>query len=62
MIDELGFEREGEAVLGMDEGILSSFVKGGLTIAAGWDNWSGNYLLSESQAADEVLKQIIKKL
>lgn len=59
---EQGFVRTGEALIGMDEGILPSFVKGGVSIAAGWDNWSGSYLLSESSEGDEVLKLLFTKL
>ena len=60
--NELNFTREGQAVMGMDEGIMPSFVKGDITIDAGWDNWSGNYLLSESFEGDELLKVIFENL
>ncbi|KPH91300.1 hypothetical protein AMS58_21080 [Pseudoalteromonas porphyrae] len=60
--DEMGFIREGDAAMGMDEGIMPSFVKNDITISAGWDNWSGNYLLSESKEADEVLAKLISQL
>ena len=59
---EQDFKRVGEAVMGMDEGILPSFVRGAISIEAGWDNWSGNYLLSESNDGDEVIKWLFQKL
>jgi len=57
--NDLGFDRDGDPVMGMDEGILPYFIKGEAKIAAGWDNWSGNYLLSESKEGDSVLEYII---
>jgi len=45
----------------MDEGILPSFIKGSLIISAGWDNWSGCYLLSESKERDATLPVIYEK-
>lgn len=59
---EQDFKRAGEAVTGLDEGILPSFVKGDISIEAGWNNWSGNYLLSESNHGDEVIKWLFQKL
>jgi hypothetical protein len=54
------FERTSQAagvqsVLGLDEGIMPSFVREEITILAGWDNWSGNYLLAECENGDKVL-------
>lgn len=60
--NEMGFIREGGEVMGMDEGIMPSFVKNDISISAGWNNWSGNYLLSESNKADEVLTKLIFQL
>ena len=59
---DLGFIRQGEVVIGMDEGILPSLVKDDVSISAGWDNWSGNYLLSESREGDELLSLLFSKL
>jgi len=59
---EQGFQRTGEAVMCMDEGIMPSFVKGEISIEAGWNNWSGNYLLSASKGGDEVIKWLFQKL
>lgn len=55
---ELGFNRVGDAVVGCDEGIRQSFERNGLLISAGWDNWSGDYLLSESSLGDELLQSL----
>ena len=54
----LGFARSGPAVAGVDEGISQDFVKDGMTISAGWDNWSGEYLLSTSYDGDALLTKL----
>ena len=48
----------GTPIIGLDEGILPSYVRGEISIAAGWDNWSGNYLLAENEQADSVLAEL----
>ncbi|GJJ05242.1 hypothetical protein RugamoR64_57800 [Duganella rhizosphaerae] len=53
-----GFRRDGPTVFGMDEGVSPNFVRGEIVLAAGWDNWSGQYLLSNSREGDEILRQI----
>ena len=53
-----GFIQSGTPVLGFDEGILPSYVKHGVTIAAGFDNWSGNYLLAECEQGDQVILRV----
>lgn len=53
-----GFTRDGPAVFGMDEGVSPNFVRGEIVLAAGWDNWSGQYLLSNSNEGDAILRQI----
>jgi hypothetical protein len=55
---ELGFKRTGPTVAGVDEGISQDFVKDGITISAGWDNWSGEYLLSTSDEGDALLMKL----
>jgi hypothetical protein len=57
-----GFRRQGPAVLGVDEGISPNFVRGEIVLAAGWDNWSGQYLLSTSKDEDEILRQIFNMI
>lgn len=60
--NELGFSRQGRTVAGLDEGINPSFLRAGLEISAGWDNWSGSYLLSNSDAGDAVLRRLHAEL
>ena len=57
-----GFSRQGPAVLGVDEGTSPNFVRGEIVLAAGWDNWSGQYLLSNSKDGDEILRQIFSMI
>ncbi|MBB1387775.1 hypothetical protein H5119_20065 [Pseudoalteromonas sp. SG45-5] len=59
---ELSFDRIGNQVAGIDEGIFPSFIKDDIKIDAGWDNWSGCYLLSTSKQGDELLKQLAVRL
>ena len=56
--DELGFARTGSEVKGVDEGIHHDFRRDELVLAAGWDNWSGDYLLSSSVEADDLLRKL----
>lgn len=58
---DLGFRRVGETVAGIDEGIRQSFEFDGMSISAGWDNWSGDYLLANSQTGDELLRTIFSR-
>jgi len=60
--EELGFSSAGKVVMGPGESILPSFVKDDISIRAGYDNWSGNYLLSESAKGDELLKSLYSNL
>lgn len=53
-----GFTEAGKQVVWLDEGILPSYVKQGITIAAGFDNWVGNYLLAECDRGDEVILKL----
>jgi hypothetical protein len=59
---ELGFKRVGSGVLGMDEGIHPSFEGPEFRLLSGWDNWSGEYLLSESAAGDSFLSKLFDEL
>jgi hypothetical protein len=54
-----GFVREGTEVLGPDQSIYPHFVRGSLTLAAGWDIWSGKYLLAQSDDGDNFLRELI---
>jgi hypothetical protein len=53
-----GFKESGASVIGLDEGILPSYVKQDVVIAAGFDNWSGNYLLAECDRGDQVILEV----
>lgn len=53
-----GFFESGVPIIRFDEGILSSYIKQGVTIAAGFDNWSGNYLLAECDKGDQVILKV----
>lgn len=53
-----GFSESGTSVLGLDEGILPSLSRRGVVIAAGFDNWSGNYLLAECEMGDQVISSV----
>lgn len=57
-----GFTESGSHVLGLDEGVLPSYVKQGMSIAAGFDNWSGNYLLAECDKGDQVLLKVANRV
>lgn len=46
------FKRLGSPVIGSDEKIHQNFQCAEFNLAAGWDNWSGHYLLSDSVAGD----------
>jgi len=54
----LCFSRTGKTEERLDEAIHQSFERGDLVLLAGWDNWSGNYLLTESDEGDKVLHHL----
>lgn len=56
------FAEAGKPVFGGDEAILPSFVREGVCIAAGFDNWSGNYLLAQCHEGDQVILQIASRV
>ena len=62
LVTGCGFHRVGEAVIGAGEQIHQSFYQQTFTLAAGWDNWSGHYLLSESVEGDEFLKKLFDEI
>lgn len=53
-----GFVRDGVAVLGPGQSIFPGFVREGIALSAGWDEWSGNYLLSHSDDSDSFLNSL----
>ncbi|MCC8998135.1 MAG: hypothetical protein LM522_01350 [Candidatus Contendobacter sp.] len=56
-----GFRREGRRVFGFDETIVPDFVRGDIRLLAGWDNWSGVYLLADSPEADTFLNEAAER-
>ncbi|NRT54410.1 hypothetical protein [Sphaerotilus uruguayifluvii] len=58
LVNEYKFTRIGTAVLGAGEQIHPSFQVPEFTLAAGWDNWSGHYLLSESAEGDAFIERL----
>jgi len=59
---ELGFTRHGALVVGLDEGISASFLLAEIEISAEWDNWSGSYLLANSDAGHTILRRLYAEL
>lgn len=59
---EFGFSRVGKAVLAADSTIYQGFASPDFTLAAGYDCWSGNYLLSDSASGDEFLERLHDQL
>jgi len=60
--NELGFSRQGNTIVGLDEGISPSFLHAELEISARWGNWSGSYLLANSDAGDTILRSLHTEL
>lgn len=57
-----GFAREGRQIVGPGEGIYPDFRRSDCHIEAGYDTWSGNYLLSSSVVADDFLRRLLHEL
>ena len=60
--NELGFIKRGETVAGLDEGVGPSFFRAELEISTGWNNWSGSYLLANSDAGDAILRHLYAEI
>lgn len=58
LVNEYKFTRVGSAVLGAGAQIHQSFQAPEFTLAAGWDNWTGHYLLSESAEGDAFIERL----
>jgi len=57
-----GFYRWGVWVIGVtDESIHPSFICFRKRILAGWDNWSGYYLLADNEETDSFLRDFYQK-
>ena len=50
----------GRGVVSPDDIILPDFVTAGLRLEAGWDNWSGYYVLSEDEVGDTFLMRLAR--
>ena len=61
LVNEYGLKRVGSIVIGVSERIHLNFECPAFTLASGWDNWSGHYLLSESEAGDRFLKTLFDR-
>ncbi|WP_111448924.1 MULTISPECIES: hypothetical protein [unclassified Pseudomonas] len=57
-----GFKRVGSSVIGISEQIHQNFQCAEFNLAAGWDNWSGHYLLSDSVAGDVFLQKLFDQV
>lgn len=60
--EELGFAREGRIVEGLDDGLLPDFVNDAMRLRAGWDIWSGAYLLASCPVGDALLADLGQRL
>jgi hypothetical protein len=61
LIFRYGFYRWGSCTIGIDETIYPSFLRFGICICAGWDNFSGYYLMANDQKSDEFLRRFYDK-
>lgn len=62
LVDGHGCTLVGAPVGGFDSQIFPSVQGAGFLLAAGWDIWSGHYLLSESAAGDDFLSRFAAEL
>jgi len=58
LVNEYKLTPVGIPVLGAEEKIHQSFQSPEFTLAAGWDNWSGHYLLAESAQGDAFIEKL----
>ena len=56
-----GLKRVGSPVTAVSEQIDHDFQCAGFSLASGWDNWSGHYLLSDSMAGDVFLTKLFNR-
>ncbi len=61
MIQVRGFKRVGASIVGLDEKINESFQCSQFSFAAGWDIWSGHYLLAQCAAGDRYLRTLFSE-
>lgn len=58
----LGFTRSGPSVVGPDQTLFPSFTRDTLTLEAGWDIWSGYYLMASNDQGDAFLSTLAAAL
>lgn len=56
-----GLKRVGSPVTAASEQIHHDFQWAEFSLALGWDNWSGHYLLSDSMAGDVFLRKLFDR-
>nr|WP_019364071.1 hypothetical protein [Pseudomonas luteola] len=61
MIQVQGLKRVGTSFAGLDEKIHPGFQCPEFSLAAGWDIWSGHYLLAQCAAGDLFLKTLFSE-
>ncbi|AKS09822.1 hypothetical protein [Pseudomonas trivialis] len=61
LVQHQGFNRAGSPAMGLSEHIHPSFQCAEFSLAAGWDIWSGHYLLSDSVAGDVFLQKLFNQ-
>lgn len=52
-----GFAQQGETGVGLID-VIMTFTNGTITLAVGWDSWSGCYIMAQQPAGDEVVRAI----
>lgn len=62
LVNHHGFQRVGSPGFGLDERIHPDFQCADFRLAAGWDIWSGHYLLSQCTAGDVFLQRLFNQL
>lgn len=60
--NQYGFVRTGNHILGGDSTIYQNFSSEKFALEAGWDIYSGNYLLANSTAGDDFLVILFEAL
>lgn len=61
LISLQGLKRTGSPATAVSEQIHHDFQCAEFSLASGWDNWSGHYLLSDSMAGDVFLRKLFDR-
>lgn len=62
LLERRGFSRTGKTVNGADTVIYQDFVRDAITLAAGWDTWTGHYLLAGNAEGDRFLLELHQQI